>query len=880
MEDVKGSGMQILNVRLIEDASQAVMTLDAGVLVVSGITDSILRCVYTKEKEIKKGSAIGICAKPQASLTLKELPEREMLVLETKEISLEISTRTGRFTWYRKLRSDDAHDRDLSGKRTIDMEVCAHPEAENPGETEDAGRTLLLQEGDKELTPFDVEVWTTGGEAPQIRRVHTVDGDRNFVDNLRPVADHRAYRAKLSFCWQEGEHIHGLGQGEEGIFDYRGHVQYLYQHNMRIPMPWLLSSRGYAILADCGCLMTFNDDERGSYLYMDTVDQLDYYFLAGQSADELIRGQRFLTGKASLLPKWAFGYVQSKERYESQEELIKTAGEYRTRGVGLDCIVQDWKTWSGDRWGEKRLDPERFPDRRAMREALHGMHVHSMVSVWPNMNYDTADCAQMQKAGHLLHDLATYDAFDEEARALYWKQAKEGLYQDGFDSWWCDSTEPFSGPDWGGETKREPWERYELVGGEHKKYLGAERANLFALYHAKGMFENQKKDDPDHRMLNLTRSGYASIQKYGAVLWSGDTAASWKTLRTQLTECLNMAASGYPWWTFDAGAFFTVKDNWQGRGCGCNEDPTPKWFWQGDFEEGVKDPGYRELYVRWLQMAAFLPMMRSHGTDTPREIWQFGEEGTPWYDAIKKAIALRYRLMPYLYSLAGGVWKEDGMMVRPLCFDFPGDEKAARSDAAFLLGKSLLVYPVTEPMEYGPGGVPLTKEHVWNCHLPEGADWFLLENEVRSIPDGEKAAEPGVTDFVDGCRSALKGGTDVRVKADLDIIPVFVRAGSILPMEQRLTYAQEVPDTPLELHIFPGKDATFFFYEDEGDGYGYEAGKYNVICMHWDDAGKTLTIGPSGIHFQGGMAGRACTAILGDQKIDFRYDGETVRVQF
>ena len=590
--------------------------------------------------------------------------------VETDRIRLVIDRESGRFTWY----------------------------AQKTG-------GLLLREGGKELTQVPLQEWSTGGEAPVYRRVHTVDGDRSVVENLRPVDAGMAYRAKLFFDWQPGEQIHGLGQGEEGIFDYRGKTQYLYQHNMRIPMPWLLSDRGYAILADCGSLMTFNDDVRGSYLFLETVDQLDYYFICGENADELIGAYRALTGRAALLPKWAYGYVQSKERYETQDELVEVAREYRRRGIGLDCVVQDWKTWVGDHWGEKLgIDRERFPDLKKMRSELHEMNVHSMVSVWPNMNYNTVDNAQMMDAGYLLHDLSTYNAFEPAARELYWKQAYEGLYHDGFDSWWCDSTEPFPGPDWGGETLKEPWERYVLVGNEHKKYLGAKRANLYAKAHAQGIFENQRKADPAHRVLNLTRSAYAGSQKYGVVPWSGDTAATWETLRTQITEGLNMAASGMPWWTLDIGGFFVVKENWQARGCGCNDDPTPKWFWHGDFENGLDDPGFKELYVRWLQMGVFLPMFRSHGTDVPREIWRFGEAGDMYYDAIAEAIALRYRLMPFIYSLAGAVCCDDDTMMRPLFFDFPEDMCAASQHREFMFGRSLLICLVTEPMYHLPGG--------------------------------------------------------------------------------------------------------------------------------------------------------------------------------
>ena len=337
-------------------------------------------------------------------------------------------------------------------------------------------------------------------------------------------------------------------------------------------------------------------------------------------------------------------------------------------------MIQDWNSWEKGKWGNKHLDPARFGHMKEIHEKLHAMDVHTLISVWPNMAKDCEDYRQMQEAGHILPDRSTYDAFSEEARALYWKQAKEGLWDQGFDGWWCDSTEPFTGQDWNGPTLREPWERYSRVGGEQKRYLGAERASLFALAHARGIYENQRKTTEEKRVVNLTRSGYASQQQYGAILWSGDIAASWETLRRQIVEGLHMSMSGYPYWTTDIGAFFVVGDEgWQHRGCGGHTNPKPIWFWKGDFDEGTEDPAYRELYVRWLEWGTFLPIMRSHGTDFAREIWQFGEEGTPYYDAIARFIRLRYRLLPYIYSIAAGVSLRDENMIESLISAFPQD---------------------------------------------------------------------------------------------------------------------------------------------------------------------------------------------------------------
>lgn len=727
--------------------------------------------------------------------------------------------------------------------------------------------STLLQEGIKEYIRIPVMKYTTGDEAPVIDRVKTVDGERNFIRNLKEVRDHEAFQGRLHFCFADDEQIHGLGQAEEGIYDYRGHVQYLYQHNMRIPMPVLVSSRGYGILFDCTCLMTFSDTENGSYLFFDAIPYLDYYFIAGDSMDEIVAGLRYLTGDAAMLPKWAYGYVQSKEQYYTADELVEVAERYRKLGIPIDCVVQDWNTWEKDKWGNKILDPERYGNMKECAEKLHGMNVHTMVSVWPNMNSGTENYDEFMSKGQLLNDLATYDAFDEKAREVYWKQVKEGLFENGFDSFWCDSTEPFSGPDWGGEIKREPWKRYQIVGDEHKKYLPPEKANAYALMHAKGIFENQRKTTEKKRVLNLSRSGYASGQKYAAMLWSGDTCASWDTLRRQITEGLNMGLSGYPYWTLDIGGFFTVGKEWKNRGCGCNNDPTPKWFWHGIYDEGVKDKGYCELYVRWLQMGAFLPMFRSHGTDTPREIWNFGREGDPFYDAIAKAIRLRYTLMPYIYSLAGAVRLEAGTMMRSLLFDFPDDEKAVERSDEFMFGKNLLVCPVTEPMYYEAGSAELERDKTWECYLPAGSVWY-------DIWDNKK----------------YEGGQTVIVDAPLDRIPVFAKGGSVIPERANLTYAMEDNDEPIELHIFTGADGEFVYYDDAGDDYAYEKGEYETIRFRWMDESRTLEINergavsdcaagqmPSDDEDTGHIPGRYYEGIKAARRFKIFADGEYIR---
>jgi alpha-D-xyloside xylohydrolase len=688
-----------------------------------------------------------------------------------------------------------------------------------------------------------------------VRTLKTVDGERNFSGSMVPLEDRRAWRAKVFFNFAKDEGIHGLGQAEEGIYDYRDRTQYLYQHNMRIPVPFFMSTRGYGVLFDCGCLSTFNGDVEHPYLFFDTLDALDFYVIRGDSPDEIITGMRTLTGKAPLLPKWAFGYIQSKEAYHTQNELVETAREYRRRHVPLDCVVQDWNTWEPGKWGDKRLDKSRYPDIAGANRELHSMNVHSMVSVWPNAQAG-GDHDEFEAAGFLLEDQATYNAFDREARKLYWEQANRELFSGGFDSWWCDSTEPFSAPDWSGPVLREPWERFLLVGEEHKKYLDPALANCYALEHARGIYENQRAETEEKRVLNLTRSGWAGSQRYGAVLWSGDTSARWDVLKKQIREGLNLCMSGLPWWTLDIGGFFTLREKRQNRGCGMDKNPEPFWFWQGDFEDGVQDPGYRELYLRWLQLGCFLPVFRSHGTDTPREIWNFGEPGDIFYDAIESFIRLRYRLMPYIYSLAAMVSLDDYTMLRSLLFDFGGDKRARTIAEEFMFGPAFLVCPVTEPFRFGPGGIPLNKKEEWPCYLPEGVQWH---------------------DFWTG--EFHTGGREITVPVPPERLPLFVRAGSIVPVETApLEYAGQVSGEPLEIRVYPGADGSFSLYEDSGDGYDYEKGNRNRITLEWNDRDRILTMGPGEYRFPQSILNRPCLIRAGKTLREIRYTGKTLQV--
>ena len=423
--------------------------------------------------------------------------------------------------------------------------------------------------------------------------------------------------------------------------------------------------------------------------------------------------------------------------------------------------------------------------------------------------------------GKLYANLSTYDAFDPEARKLYWEQCEREIFAAGTDAWWCDSSEPFT-PDWQGSRKKTDKERYELTKEEDTRYMDARQANLYAVAHARGIFENQSAADEKKRVFNLTRSGFLSIQKYGAVLWSGDISAKWETLKKQITEGCQMAASGIAWWTLDIGAFF-VRDHRKRKEDGQPDEDTGEWFWNGDFPKGVEDMGYRELYTRWIQYGAFLPIMRSHGTDTPREPWNFGEPGTKYYDSILHYIRLRYRLVPYIYSLAYRVCREDAMLMRALYFDYPKEDLSQAEDE-YLFG-DFLVCPVTFPIEYGPDNRPVTDRPGFReVYLPAGDDWYDAET-----------------------KAFYEGGQLISAAAPVERMPLFVKAGSIIPVNPR----NDIPDlydpavrSCQELEVYSGKDGEFRLYLDSGNGPS-DSCSGSVIPLFWNDKENCLTAGPA-----------------------------------
>ncbi|MGG1552758.1 TIM-barrel domain-containing protein [Paenibacillus ferrarius] len=762
--------MQIIQHKV--EANALLLETSTGRIKLEPYSSKNIRIRYTLADEFSAQASLMIVGvpDPQVSFTVEE--KESHLLFSTADLTIRIAKKTGAFTYL------------------------------------DASGAVLTKEPDhsgKTLVPVDV-MKSVFDESASIEAGQGADGLRVRADNVKKVRDRKAFHTKLAFEWMEGEALYGLGSHEEGVMNLRGTHQYLYQQNMKAVVPVLVSTRGYGIIVDSYAMMTFRDDAFGSYIWTEVDDEMDFYFILGPEMDSIVRGVRQLTGKAPMLPKWSFGYIQSKERYTSQEELVAVVREYRERGLPLDCIVLDWKSWTGELWGQKTLDPERFPDPKGMVEQLHGMNTRLMVSIWPIMNPQSDNNKEMKENGCLLGNQATYDAFQEKGRQLYWKQANEGLFAHGIDAWWCDCTEPFEA-DWQGAVKPEPEQRMLINTEEAKLYLDPGLINAYSLLHSKGIYEGQRQTTESKRVVNLTRSAYAGQHRYGTITWSGDIAANWETLRRQIPAGLNFCATGAPYWTVDIGAFFV-------------QNKPDLWFWSGDYNEGIQDMGYRELYARWFQYGAFLPMFRSHGTDTPREVWRFGEPGEPVYEAIVKFLRLRYQLLPYIYSVSAQVFQEDYTLMRALSFDFRHDPHTYNIGDQFMFGPAFLVNPVTEPMYYHVGSELLEDvKKTRNVYLPQGNAWY---------------------DF--WTSHVYEGGQTIEVEAPLDRIPLFVKAGSIVPMSGMIQYAEERTNSNIQLHIYSGQNCTFVYYEDEGDNYNYEQGGFASISMVWEEERRTLIL--------------------------------------
>jgi alpha-D-xyloside xylohydrolase len=578
--------------------------------------------------------------------------------------------------------------------------------------------------------------------------------------------------------WDTQEAFYGLGQHQAGVWNYRGEAVDLSQDNTNISVPMLLSSKGYGIFWNNGSRSRFNNRfVHAFYLSSEVADSIDYYFIYGPEFDKIVAAYRELTGPAPLFGKWAYGFWQCKNRYDSQKELLDIAQKYRDLHIPLDNIVQDWFWWNT--MGEPVFN-KNYPDPKGMVETLHKLNVHLMISVWPFFRPGSPVYDEMSKNGFFVdrtkvggfhpEGMALYDAFNPEARKNYWKLMDNALFKIGADAWWLDTTEP----------ETEGRETNILVTNKTALGNGARYTNVFPVMTTGAVYEGQRAASDQKRVFILSRSGYAGVQRNAAALWSGDVDPNWETFRRQIPAGLNLSLSGIPYWTTDIGGFVVA-----------NPD----------------DPAYRELFVRWFEFGTFCPIFRVHGTRTTNqnELWSYGPEAQKTLVAYDK---LRYRLMPYIYSLGWKTTSEGYTIMRPLVRDFREDMRAQSIGDSFMFGPDLLVAPVTEP-------AAITR----HLYLPE-AKWY---------------------DFWTG--ETVSGGHTVDAQSPIERIPLYVRAGSILPMGPEVEFATEKAADPLEIRIYRGANGNFTLYEDENDNYNYEKGAHATIALNWDDAARTLTVG-------------------------------------
>ena len=522
----------------------------------------------------------------------------------------------------------------------------------------------------------------------------------------------------------------------------------------------------------------------------------DFYFIAGGSADKVIAGYRKLSGKAPVMPKWALGFWQSRERYSTQEDLVGTLAEFRRRHIPVDNIVQDWQYWKDDQWGSHQFDESRYPDPEAMLDSVHAMHGRFMISVWPKFYTNTDNYKELKAAGYaythaeedgledwLGHRQSFYDAYAEGGRKMFWDQMDRNLYSKfgrKIDAWWMDASEP---------NLRDclPMDYFKWLITPNALGSSTEYLNAYALVNAEAIYEGQRSVDPDKRVFLLTRNGFAGLQRYSTASWSGDIGTSWEDFRMQAAAGLNYSMSGIPFWGMDIGGFSVMSKFY-------SADNAPEW---------------QELQTRWHQAGAFVPLFRTHGQWPRRELWNIAPEGSKAYESILYYMRLRYRLMPYIYSLTGAVHFEDATIMRALAMDYPDDPEVRDLSDQWLFGPAIMVCPV---FEY--------KATSRSVYFPEGT-WY---------------------DFYTG--EKIEGGRRITVDAPYERIPLYVRAGSIIPMGPDMEWTDEKPLEEVTLMVYPGADSDFTLYEDDGLTYGYERGEYAITRIHWNNAVGKADIGP------------------------------------
>ena len=651
----------------------------------------------------------------------------------------------------------------------------------------------------------------------------SADG-REISPTIEPGAQGTLVRQSFVLLPDEG--IYGLGQHQEGLWNYRGHTVRLLQENREVGIPVILSSKGYSLLwdnpavtdIDVGVRADAKSSRMSTAKNAEAVpagptvvrwtselgSAIDYYFIYGPTPEASIRHYRTLTGDAPLMPEWMLGFWQSKERYRTQDQVLSTAQQYRDLKVPIDGIIQDWRYWPDNTWGSHQFDPARYPEPAAMTKQLHDMHFHILISVWPKFDLGTSNFQELEQAGAMFDPVIPYvfppgrgkwyDPFSSQGRAIYWRQVSSEIFSKGFDGWWLDAPEPELSGKWG------EFRIFRTSAG-----VGASVFNAYPLKHSAGIYQGQRAETDQHRVVILTRSAYAGQQRNSAITWSGDIGSSWNVLRDQIPAGLNFSVSGIPYWNTDIGGFSGVAN--------------------------PSDPKYAEIFARWFEFGSFCTMFRVHGsapeggTGPGKEYWRFNEATQSIW---KSYVNLRYRLMPYMYSVAWQVTSEGASIMRPLVLDFAEDKQALNIGDEYLYGPAILVNPVTTP--------GATTRSVY---LPGHAAWY---------------------DFWTGRLET--SGRFINATAPMEKMPLYIRSGSIIPLGPFLQYVGERPGDPIELRIYRGSDGSFNLYEDEGDTYRYEKGVYATIPIIWNEASHTLTIGQRRGSFPGMLRQRTFNVVF------------------
>ena len=677
-------------------------------------------------------------------------------------------------------------------------------------------------------------------------------------------------QSRQTFTLDKDEAIYALGTIQNGKMNRRGETKRMEQSNLEDFQNVLQSIKGWGLYWENYSPTLFEDNANGMTFDSEVGKGIDYYFMYGGSADGVIAQMRHLTGDVPMFPLWTYGFWQSKERYKTAAETESIVDQYRALNVPLDGIIQDWQYWGSNYlWNAMDFLSEDFVNGPQMIKNVHAKHAHFMISIWASFGPQTQQFRELAEKNLLLpfetwpqsglshiwpprkdypSGVKVYDAFSPEARAIYWKHLKR-LYDYGTDAWWMDSTDPdFFNP-------RESDYAHPVYGGTWRS-----QRNAFPLETVRGIYQSQRKDDRGKRIFIMTRSSYAGQQHYGSNMWSGDVNSSWDMLRKQVPAGLSFSLTGNPNFNTDIGGFFCGSYNTQGPA------------------SAPRNPQFQELYVRWMQYGLFCPVFRSHGADAPREIWQFGKKGEPIYDAIEKMIRLRYRLLPYLYSTAWQVTSNNDSYMRPLFADFAADKKVWNMTDEFLFGRSILAAPIVDPQYTEEKIIRTDAMTGWDRQrVSDGSpvgeiDWHATKTATKYLPKGAVWY-----DF--WTNKQYKGGQTVTLETTIDRVPMFVRAGSILPLGPEMQWVGEKKWDNLELRIYPGADGIFMLYEDEGDNYNYEKGAYSVIQFSWNDKTHTLTIGDRQGSYPGMLQNRRFAVVLPDGRQQVvEYEGKKLDI--